>query len=74
MRKAETRTREALIGAIGHALEALTAQDARGFHRPLRILFDGSIAITDASAIVCCAEVYGLESLEIGLRDPCKYA
>jgi hypothetical protein len=31
MRKAGARTREALIEAMGGALEALTAQDARGF-------------------------------------------
>jgi hypothetical protein len=30
MRKAGARTREALIEAMGGALEALTAQDARG--------------------------------------------
>ena len=31
LRKAESRTREALIEAIGRALDAVTAQDARGF-------------------------------------------
>ena len=31
MRKAEARTREALIGAMGRALDAVTAKDARGF-------------------------------------------
>ena len=31
MRKAEARTREALIGAMGRALDAVSAQDARGF-------------------------------------------
>jgi transposase len=31
LRRAEARTRESLIGAMGKALEALTAQDARGF-------------------------------------------
>jgi len=31
MRKAGARTREALIEAMGRALEAVTAQDARGF-------------------------------------------
>jgi hypothetical protein len=31
IRKAEARTREALIGAMGKALEAVSAQDARGF-------------------------------------------
>ena len=31
MRKAEARTREALIGAMGQALNAVTAKDARGF-------------------------------------------
>ena len=30
MRKAEARTREALIGVMGKALEAVTAQDALG--------------------------------------------
>jgi hypothetical protein len=30
-RKAGARTREALIGAMGKALEAVTAQDARGY-------------------------------------------
>ncbi len=31
LRRAEARTREALIEALGRALEAVTAQDARGF-------------------------------------------
>ena len=31
MRKAEARTHEALIGAMGRALDAVTVQDARGF-------------------------------------------
>jgi transposase len=31
LRKAEARSREALIGAIGKAISAVTAQDARGF-------------------------------------------
>ena len=31
MRKAQARTREALIGAMGQALNAVTAKDARGF-------------------------------------------
>ncbi len=31
LRKAEARTREALIEAMGRALEAVTARDARGF-------------------------------------------
>jgi hypothetical protein len=31
IRKAGARTREALIGAMGRALEAVTAQDAWGF-------------------------------------------
>jgi transposase len=31
LRRAEERTRESLIGAMGKALEAVTAQDARGF-------------------------------------------
>jgi len=31
MRKAGARTREALIEAMGGALAAITAQDARGF-------------------------------------------
>ena len=31
LRKAESRTREALIEALGGALDAVTAQDARGF-------------------------------------------
>jgi transposase len=31
LRKAGARTREALIGAMGKALEAVTAQDARGY-------------------------------------------
>jgi transposase len=30
-RKAETRSREALVEAMGKALEAVTARDARGF-------------------------------------------
>ena len=38
LRKAGARTREALIEAMGRALEAVTAQDARGFfeHRGYR--------------------------------------
>jgi len=38
MRKAEARTREALIEAMGRALAAVTAEDARGFfgHRGYR--------------------------------------
>ena len=38
LRKAGARTREALIEAIGRALEAVTAKDARGFfeHRGYR--------------------------------------
>ena len=31
LRKAEARTREALVGAMGRALDAVSAQDARGF-------------------------------------------
>ncbi len=31
MRKAEARTREALVEAMGWALDALTSRDARGF-------------------------------------------
>jgi len=31
MRKAETRSRKALVGAMGKALDAVSAQDARGF-------------------------------------------
>lgn len=31
MRKAEARTREALLEAMGTAISMLTAQDARGF-------------------------------------------
>ncbi len=31
MRRSEARTREALIGAMGRALDAVTARDARGF-------------------------------------------
>ena len=31
LRKAEARTREALISAMGRALDAVSAQDARGF-------------------------------------------
>ena len=31
LRRAESRTRESLIGAMGKALEAVTAQDARGY-------------------------------------------
>ena len=38
LRKIEARTREALIEAIGQALEAVTPKDARGFleHRGYR--------------------------------------
>lgn len=40
LRRAGARTREALIGAMGQALEAVTASDARGFfeHRGYRSL------------------------------------
>jgi transposase len=40
LRKAEARSREVLIEAIGQALEALTARDARNFfeHRGYRAL------------------------------------
>jgi transposase len=31
LRKAEARSREALVEAMGEALDAVTAQDARGF-------------------------------------------
>jgi transposase len=31
LRKAEARSRDALVKAIGKALEAVTARDARGF-------------------------------------------
>jgi hypothetical protein len=31
LRRAESRTREALIGAMGRALDAVSARDARGF-------------------------------------------
>ena len=31
MRKAEARTREALVQAMGVAISAISAQDARGF-------------------------------------------
>jgi transposase len=31
MRRAEARTREGLVGAMGRALEAVSARDARGF-------------------------------------------
>jgi len=31
LRKAEARSREALVEAIGKALDAITARDARGF-------------------------------------------
>ena len=33
LRRAEARTREALVGAMGRALEAVTATDASGFFR-----------------------------------------
>jgi len=33
LRRAEARTREALVGAMGRALEAVTAMDASGFFR-----------------------------------------
>ena len=40
LRKAEARSREVLIEAMGRALEKLTARDARGFleHRGYRAL------------------------------------
>ncbi len=42
LRKAEARTREALIEAMGAALSAVTARDARGFfeHCGYRLLLD----------------------------------
>ncbi len=33
LRKAEARTREALIGAMGRALDAVSARDAQGFFK-----------------------------------------
>jgi transposase len=40
LRKVERRTREALLAAVGRALDAVTASDARGFfeHRGYRPL------------------------------------
>ena len=40
MRRAEARTREALVEAMGRALDAVTGQDARGFfeHRGYRMM------------------------------------
>jgi transposase len=40
IRRAEARTREALVEAIGQALDAVTDQDARGFfeHRGYRTM------------------------------------
>ncbi len=40
MRRAEARTREALVEAMGRALGAVTARDARGFfgHRGYRTM------------------------------------
>ena len=40
MRRAEARTREALVEAMGRALDAVTARDARGFfgHRGYRTM------------------------------------
>jgi hypothetical protein len=40
LRKAQARTREALLEAMGQALDAVTASDARGFfeHRGYRPL------------------------------------
>ena len=40
LRRAEARTRESLIEAMGRALEAVTTQDARGFfeHRGYRTM------------------------------------
>ena len=40
MRRAEARTREALVGAMGKALSAVSARDARGFfeHSSYRVM------------------------------------
>jgi transposase len=45
MRKAGARTREALIGAMGRALEAVTVQDARGFFGHCGYLSMGQLSI-----------------------------
>jgi transposase len=41
LRKAEARSREALVESMGKALEAVTAQDARGFFRHCGYLASG---------------------------------
>jgi transposase len=48
LRRAEARTRESLIGAMGLALSSVTAQDIKGVLRPLRLPFYGSTAMTSA--------------------------
>ena len=42
-RKAETRSREALVEAMGKALEAVTARDARGFVEHCGYLASGQL-------------------------------
>ena len=48
LRRAEARTREALVEAMGQALCAVTTQDASGFPRPLRLPRPGPTTMTDA--------------------------
>jgi hypothetical protein len=52
LRKAGARTREALMEAMGRALDAVTADDTRGFYPGLlrvpRLPSPGPIAMTDA--------------------------
>ena len=48
LRRAESRTREALIGAMGRALDAVSARDARGSLRALRLPLGGPTSMTNA--------------------------
>ena len=43
LRKAEARSREALVEDMGKALEAVTARDARGFFEPCGYLASGQL-------------------------------
>ena len=48
LRKAEARSREALIEAMGRALDAITSQDARGFFEHRGLPATGSNVVTAA--------------------------
>jgi hypothetical protein len=48
IRKAEARSREALLEAIGVAISAITDQDARSFFEKLRLPCNGSTVLITA--------------------------